>query len=270
MPATKAVSTVAAGSEAAYQRHLPFAQKLSDAEVVPFRLDPHLAQHNVQVGLAALEPLADELKLALPRLDWKSVLGLDDLADAVIFAALQVAGPARSTGELAALLSEAAELRRRLLTTAEVLVLSGAFPAAAVDKIRRGTGVVDRVKDCIELAALYRKYPVALKQQAAVTAQHVKRASELGTDLLGRLKPAGARVKKAGNKDKADPAAAAVAIRDRLATLLVKRHAELRKAAYYQWGDAFDSHVPTLQAGRSRPKKPKTKPTPAPSPAPPG
>lgn len=265
MPAKKNAAADAADSEAAYKRYLPLAQKLTEAEQVPYRIDPLLAYHNVQVGLATLEPLIDTLKPALPKLDWKGLLDLRALAQAVVFAATQVTGKSRSDGELGTLLAEAAELRRLLLGTADMLTLHGTFPAAAVAKIRQGTGPIDRAGDLVALAALYRKYPAALKQQALVKAAQLERASSLGTELLGRLNP-----KRARGSKKADvaavAAAAAVKARDQLASLLWQRHRDLRRAGYYHFGEALDQHVPSLQAGRSAVKKKATKPTPAPAP----
>lgn len=59
-----------------------------------------------------------------------------------------------ATGKAA---GEAAMLRGLLLSTAEALALGGILPKAAVDKIKRGRGPIDQARDCVELAALYRK-----------------------------------------------------------------------------------------------------------------
>ena len=250
----------AVGSEAAYLRYLPHAEKLAAGEVLPYRLDPVLAYHNVQTGLAALGPYRDALKRALPLLDHTALFDLGELAQAVVFAATQVEGKTRSLGETRTLLTEASQLRALLLSTAEALALSGIFKAQAIDKIRSGSGPIDLARDCIELAALFGKSEEAMKAQKLVRSEQLQRASELGTLLVGRLKPGGARKKEAERSD-----AAQVTARDRLATLLWQRFRDLRKAAYYLWGDAFDTQVPALQtrqrAHASRPKSPAS-PTP--------
>ena len=265
MAPKKDTAPAAAGAEAAYARYLPKAQALADTAVVTYRLDPLLARHNVQRGLEALAPHLTALRKALPLLDWAALLELPLLAQAVVFAAAQVQGSARATGEIAALMNEAAELRRKLLGTADYLVLGGALKAAEIAKIRSGRGPVDQARDCIQLAALFRKQPAALSGQTLVKAADVARASELGTELLDRLQPRRAR----GSRQKDDPAkAAAVAARDRLATLLWLRHGDLRRAGYYQFGEALDEHVPPLQSGRSgRRKQPDADKDPAPAPA---
>lgn len=244
----------AVGSEAAYQRYLPLAQKIPASEVLSYRLDPVLAHHNAQLALAALSPHKDALKKALPLLDHSALFDVAELAQAVVFADLSVEGKVRSLGETRTLLTEASQLRALLLSTAEALALAGVWKSQAVDKIRSGSGPIDLAQDCIELAALFGKSDLALSAQKLVRAEHLQRASELGTLLLGRLQPGSARKKGAARND-----AAQVAARDRLATLLWQRYRDVRRAAYYLWGDALDAHVPALQTRRrSRPSSAKS------------
>lgn len=251
----------AVGSEAAYLRYLPLAEKLAAGEVLPYRFDAVLAAHNVQLAMAALTPHRETLKRALPLLDHAALFDTLALAEAVVFAALQVEGKAQSLGETRALLTEASRLRALLLGMADTLVASDIFKAQAVDKIRAGRGPIDVASDCIELARLFGSTPQAMKEQRLVRPEHIERASELGTLLLRRLTPGGARKK---GTERAD--AAQVTARDRLATLLWQRYRDVRKAAYYLWGDELDAQVPPLLARvRARPKKPTT---PAPSPSP--
>lgn len=232
-----------AGSEAAYQRYVELAARIPDGDVGPYRLDPVLAYHNVQAGLTALQPHRDELKRALPLLDHGAIFDLEALAQAVIFASTQVGGKIRSDGEIKTLLAEANQLRALLLSTADALVLSGIFKAPVIAKIRKGAGPIEKARDCVELASLYGKTPQSMLTQRLVRSEHLLRASELGTILLGRLRPASARRKVADTPDRA-----AVDRRDRLATLLWQRYRDLRRAAYYLWGDDLDAHVPPLQA----------------------
>src|SRR5262245_36979015 len=96
----------AVGSEAAYRRYLPQVEKLAKSEVLPYRLDPVLAYHNVREGVAAVEPHAPELRRALPLLDHKAVLDLPALCQALLFAATQVDDKPRSDGETKTLLGE--------------------------------------------------------------------------------------------------------------------------------------------------------------------
>ena len=250
----------AVGSEAAYLRYLPHAEKLAAGEVLPYRFDAVLAAHNVQLAMAALTPQRELLKRALPLLDHAALFDTLALAEAVVFAALQVEGKAQSLGETRALLTEAGRLRALLLGMADTLVASDIFKAQAVDKIRAGRGPIDLASDCIELARLFGNTPQAMKEQRLVRPEHIERASELGTLLLRRLTPGGARKK---GTERAD--AAQVTARDRLATLLWQRYRDVRKAAYYLWGDELDTQVPPLQS-RQKPRSRKpADPTPAPA-----
>jgi len=238
-------------AEAQYLAFLPMAQKIAKADILPYRLDPVLALQNIQTGLKALEPQLATLRKALPQLDWSAVRDLPALAQAVTFAATQVVDKPAQLGELRTQLAEAALLRSLLLSTAGALVLAGVLPAPAVERIRRGSGAIDLASDLVGLAALYRKHPDSMAAQKLVTATQLDQAAQLGTELLSRLKPAGTRVAKTPNGQPD------VVARDRLATLLWQRHGELRKAAYYLWGDDFERYVPSLQSRRvSRPSRP--------------
>ena len=251
-------------AEAKYHYFLPAAQKIEKGDILPYRLDPVLALQNIQTTLKALEPHLPALRKALPQLDWKALLDLPFLAQAVTFAATQVEGQSQSLGTLRDQLTEAAVLRSLLLSTAGAMVLAGVLPAPAIERIRRGSGPIDLASDLVGLAALYRKHPDAMTAQRLVTGAHLDQAAQLGTELLTRLKPAGTRTSTA-RSGQAD-----VVARDRLATLLWQRHGELRKAAYYLWGDDFERHAPALQS-RKNPRKsiPPAPPKPSPSAPPP-
>lgn len=260
-PKAKQQPSEVAGSEAAYLRYVEIAAGMPDSEVGAYRLDPVLAYHNVQAGLLALAPHREELRRALPLLDHGAIFDLEALAQAVIFASTQVVGKTRSDGEIKALLAQASQLRALLLSTADALVLSGVFKAQVIAKIRSGAGPIDLARDCVELASLYGKTPQSMLCQRIVRSEHLLRASELGTILLGRLRPA-----SAPRKVEPDPNKAAVESRDRLAALLWQRYRDLRRAAYYLWGDELDDHVPALQA-RARVRSKKSPPVVDPPPA---
>lgn len=246
------------GSEAAYRRYLPIAQLLPKNSILPYRMDPVLAYHNAQQGLDAIAPYRAELRKALPLLDHKLVFDLSALCQAVLFAHRQAEEKPRSDGELGRLIDEGSKLRALLLSTADALALSGVVPAQAVAKIRSGKGFIDMAQDCIELSALYRKYPGATTQQKLVRSEQIERAGEVGTVLLGRLKPQGGRKKTATQRQSAE-------IRDRLATLLWQGHRELRRAGYWLWPDELEKHVPPLQTRRVVKAGKKATPSPAPA-----
>lgn len=147
----------AVGSEAAYLRYLPLAEKLVAGEVLPYRLDPLLAYHNVQTGLAALGPHRDALKRALPLLDHAALFDLGELAQAVVLRRRRLRQDAlpRRDAHPADRGEPVAGAAAR--GTAEALALSGPSKAQAIDKIRSGSGPIDLARDCVELAALFGK-----------------------------------------------------------------------------------------------------------------
>lgn len=259
--ATPAPPKAQSKADASYAHYLKLAMALPKDEVVPYRLDPQLALYNVKFGLASLEGSWAQLKKALPLLNFELLEDLPALCQAVIAASTQVVGPERSDGEVSALMAEARTLRSLLLSTASALALPGHLPAAAVDKIRAGVGFIDMARDCIELALLYKKHPASLTQQQLVSMTELDRAAEVGAELLERLKPMGS------HKTPAPGESTATVERNRLASLLVACHRDLRRAGYWLWADQVDAHVPYLQARKVVRGKPK--PAPATPPIPP-
>jgi len=233
------------GSQKAYDDHLPAALAL-DA-VRAFRADPQIAYHNVIAGLDAIAPSIDQIKDELPKISVKKLGALAEIALAVIFAAAQV--DRGSDGSTMAQLARARDMREVLLASADALAASGVVPARAVEKIHEGRGSIDLAQDCIDLAALFTKHAKKLKGKTPVTAAQVKDAAATGTDLLKRLRPRGAKKK--------DVAASAVDARDRLWTLLVNRHRDLRRVGMWLWADEVDAHVPPLQSRVAAPRKKK-------------
>lgn len=260
-PAPKKSSTASAfeavpspsGSQADYETFLPAARALSAAEVAPMRADLTLALQNVQVGAAAV--LAEKSRLAaLPETDATSLASLPRLALATIFANTQIDRSAPPT-DLPKLLARGRELRGLLLKNADGLAAAGLLPMAAVDQIRAGRGQLDAARDCVELAALFTKRGAALRGKHPITAAQIKETADVGTELLQLLKPGRARRAPAG-------ASLATDIRDRLWTMLVRRHEALWRAGAYLFGrDAVDTKVPSLQASRGGRSK---RPAPAP------
>lgn len=246
--------TEIAGSQEAYERFLVEAKALDERDVRPFRLDPSLAYHNVELGVVAVTPLEKRVRAELPAVDLEQLRSMPDLALAVCFAASQVDRGGGSSRQLAEPLRRAYALRETLLASAVALAKAGVLPDREVEKIQQGRGPLDAAQDCVDLAALFKKYATAVRGKSPVSAAHVTDASKLGTDLLKVLRPATAK------RDRRPTGALKEAIetRDRLATLLAQRHERLRRAGWWLWGDAIDAHVPALQArAAKRTKKPE-------------
>ncbi len=235
------------GAQKAYEQHLPEAEALAEDDVRPFRADGSLALHNIEMGLDSISPYIDRITIELPTVDVATLQKLPELALAVIYAAAQV--DRSSDGSTGELLEKARASRSLLLTSAEALALAGILPVHDVERIRAGTGPIDLAQDNVDLAALLTKHAAAIAGKTAVTSEQITAAAEVGSDLLGRLKPKGTRSK--------DPATEAVALRDRLWTLLVTRHKELRRVGMWLWMEAVDPFVPALQSRSARRKATK-------------
>ncbi|MDC3988422.1 hypothetical protein [Polyangium jinanense] len=233
------------GSQKAYDDFLPAAQDLPEADVRTFRADPSLAYHNVKSGLDAIAPHIARITEELPKVDVAALQTLDDLALAVIYAAAQV--DRSSDGSTPALLEKARAHRDVLIKSADALAAAGLIPLRTVEKIRAGKGGIDLAQDCVDLAALFTKHAKDIKGKTAVTAASIKEAATIGTDLLKRVKPKGTKSK--------DPALDSVKVRDRLWTLLVQRHRDLRRVGMWLWADDVDQHVPPLQSRNVTRKK---------------
>ena len=272
-PASKAAAPVVraeiveqvVGNQAAFDAFAPAARALTGA-IRPFRADASLAYHNVEAGVVSVVSARKALDERIRDIDWEAIEGATNLALAVCFAASQAATTTAPATGIAAKLAEARPLRRLLLRSAQALAGAGLVSEKDVAAILAGHGSLDAANDCVNLAALFTKNAAKIRGQHPVTAAQIARAAALGSELTTLLKPARA---KAGKKDGA--VAAATDIRDRLWTLLVATHLELRRLGAFLWVDDVDAHVPQLQAsrsGRRRPLKQGPVPSPAPPPAP--
>jgi hypothetical protein len=200
----------------------------------------------VEAGVRAVLGVRGALDARIREIDWGSIEKLTALARAVCFAASQIEAPLPMVG-LADKLAEARKLRGVLLKKAELLATTGHLPAAAVEKIRQGHGFIDTANDCIALAALFRRYKSKLADLHAVTPEQLARATELGSELCAALALDPRLAKKS---DETTPPSRATDTRDRLWTLLLRGHRELRRLGAFHWVDEVDQHVPPLEARR--------------------
>jgi len=235
-----------------FDKHLAAANAIPATDIVPMRCDAQLAYHNTVRGWDAVAPHVDRIRAELPALDPVLLAESVEIAMAVQFGASRVNRIVRSDGSLQTKMAEASELRRLMLAFADVLALAGVLPAVAVEKIRQGSGKLDIARDCVALAALYREHEAAIAGRSPVTCAQIDRAAAVGTELLELLRPASA-VKESKTPEET---ARAAEQRDRLWTLLVRRHADLWRAGAYLFGrtDA-DDKVPSLAAYTRASKK---------------
>jgi len=240
-----------AEAEAAFNELRAQAEGLAAGDVLPFRANASLAYHNVSRGTEAVLARQADLAGKLTTGELEALAAAPKLALAVVFAAGRVSRLSTHPVEgLNDRLARARLLRRVMLRSAEACAEAEVIPAAEVEVIRRGRGLLDTAQDCLALAGLFRRHEGALASKTPVTSQMVVEAAEVGTALVTLIKPANLPPDAAP----AAEVAAAAALRDRMWTLLVRRHDDLFKAGAWLWGHAVGDHVPALQS-RTRPKK---------------
>ena len=224
---------------AQYERFLPIARDIPTSEVRAPRLDVSLAILNATRGVAAV--LAHEADLThLPGI---RAADRADHSDGSSAAVRGRPGPRfrPRTSEIKAVLVSARRLRTALLLKADVLVIDGIVPAAAVAGMHKGHGPLATAGDCIALASLFHQHAAALQGHVSVSAEDIRAADELGRRLFATLAPTGA--KRSANKE----LAAAMAARDRLWTLF-QQHWEtcVYRPGAWLFGAAVAAHVPPL------------------------
>ncbi len=116
-----------------------------------------------------------------------------------------------------------------------------------------GSGKLDTARDCVGLAALYRKHAAKTRGKTAVTAAEIAETAALGDELLKLLKPTRAK------KTRPEDVKKAAEVRDRRWTLVKLTYDELWRACAYIYGaDEVAARVPALQAHTATTSKRKT------------
>ncbi|WP_437641387.1 hypothetical protein [Sorangium sp. So ce854] len=241
-----AAPTATTTYHACYKRFAPLAAEIPEREVEVCRADVRIAFANVKRGVQAACADPARIRRALPELPLDDVLELPDLGRALVFAATRVTARPASSGEIEAKLALVTELREPMLALAETLAKRGLLPKDVVAEIRAGSGKYDLASDGMALAHLYDEHAEVLRGKHPFTREELDQLRAASEWLLDTLTPEGARrpvTKQRGEAEK---------VRDRLWTLLVRRHADLRKIAYYFHGDAFEDVTPKLQSRLSR------------------
>ena len=139
-----------------------------------------------------------------------------------------------------------------------MFVLAGLVPEPRVAQIRSGKGLFDAAQDGVALSDLYAEYRSQIAGKHPFADAQLSRIAELGHALMKLITPEGART------GSSEAAAQAMELRDRIFSLLAIRHAELRKAGFYLFGEEVESRVPSLGArqGKSRPQPAEPPPAP--------
>ena len=243
-----------------FDAFLAEANLLPKEKVVPLKVDVNLVFANVQQGILSVQPQMTRLRSELPMLNVDGLMKLPMLAEALLYAhgeAIRHSQPVKRA-EMEAKLVELQSLRESMLLQAEVFALVGLVPEARVAQIRAGKGLFDAAQDGVALADLYGAYRGQIAGKHPFSDAQIARVAELGHALMKVITPEGARASVSS------AAVKAMDERDRIYSLLLLRHGELRRAGYYLFGDEIDEKVPTLGARAGKRREPEAPlPTPA-------
>ena len=230
----------AIGSEPGYDVFLSPARALEGA-VEECRSNIALVFHNTKRGVESV--LAREAEVAaLPGVNVEELRELPLLAQGLAWAALRVQRDMRASS-FGTLFDRAQQLRRKLLKTAEALAESS-FLAAADVTAAHGEGHRDVVGDCLGLVALFRRHEEKLAGRSPVTPEDVNEVERVAQQLRALLAAPG----EAREGDSSPLLFEATETRDRLWTLLTRRHDILWRCGAWLFGRDVDMHVPPLLA----------------------
>lgn len=243
-----------------YEAFVAEALRLPREQIMGLKLDVNLMYVNVQQGVKSVQPHLDRLRVELPKLNVDGFGKLTTLAEALLYAhaeSVRLALPMKRA-EIDSKLGELLRLREAMLLQAEVFALVGIVPESLVAQIRSGTGLFDAAQDGVALADLYGAYRGQIAGKHPFSDAQIARVAELGHALMKVITPEGARASVSS------AAVKAMDERDRIYSLLLLRHGELRRAGYYLFGDEIDEKVPTLGARAGKRREPEAPlPTPA-------
>lgn len=223
-----------------FERFTPDATAIAASDVVVFRGDASLALTNVRVALDNLAPYIAQIPAHLPMVRPEAVTSTADVARAVVYAGMVVPQQTASPAEVRLRLGRVVKPRAQMLGVLRTAVERDELPAAVLDGVGTARGPRAMASDAVKIAEAFTAHAAALQGKHPFTAAEIAALRTDGEWLLDALKPANAR------KPRRSREATPKGDRDRLWTLLVQRHALLRKVAHYFCGEDFEAVVPAL------------------------
>jgi len=227
----------------ALERLQPRMAGLTKVQLLAINLDPLAAVAVARGALPGLLALRPRLAGAFTEFDVTNLDFLELYALALIQAETIHRGIVAKPQTLAALTSEALELRSQLIVDAKILVQRGLIPAMRLSKLKGPNGSRNTACDLLTLAALLRDCWSSIANRTATRMTDLERAEALGDDLISAIALRDQSTAKA--VESADR-------RQRAYTLFVSAYDELRRAVVFlRWyeGDA-DVIAPSLYAKR--------------------
>jgi hypothetical protein len=213
------------------------------SQLAPMNTDVPIAASTVLGHMERINEYRDEI-VAMKGFEARNIDGLSDYAKAawLLYVGNQ---PPSSSKEEANLAAEVARLRAKFLVWATALAADGVFDAAAVARIRDGSGYRDAAGDLVALVLMFRERAEEVKNKTGITAEDLARGAQLGAAAFAML---------SRRDNPVAPPQADGALRARRAwTLLDRAYGQVRRALdylRYEKGDA-DLIAPNLRRNRS-------------------
>lgn len=223
-----------------FERYIVEARGIPADQIVVYRGDDAIALSNVRIGLDNLAPHLSDVPRHLPLMRFDDITSSADVARAVVFAGMLVPQKTASNAEIRVRTARMLPMRTQVLGVVRTLVDRKAIPASALNGVGTGRGPRSSAADAVRLADAISTNAAAIQGTHPFSAAEISQLRADGEWLLEALRPANAKRQKARRED------TRAGDRDRLWTLLLRRHEVLRKVAHYFHGDSLDEVVPPL------------------------
>jgi hypothetical protein len=225
-----------------YARFLGDARGLAAGEVKIFRGSARVVLANVRFGLDTACTDLDAIQRHLPLVNLGEVLGLADLARALVHGVRRATPLAEGDGEVKRRVGLIKEPREQMLSVAQTLAKKNLLPAKVVATFGTRKGLPGMADDAVGLAELYTAHASRVQGQHPFTDAEIASLGEHGEWLVENLRAAHTpRRKKVRANTPADD-------RDRLWTLLDRRYLGLRRVGFYFHPEDVDAVVPPLMS----------------------
>ena len=227
-------------SQAAYETFLLPAKAVEASAIEECRADIPFTYFIVTRSVENVLGSATVVVGKLPSVNLEELSALPRLAQGLAFAALQVHREARAA-PFGALFERATHLRRKLSAAAGALADANLLPAVDVEEARLHVRL-DVVEESLALAALFQRHLSLVEGRSPVNKTdllEVEQVAKKLRTLLGRPAPE-------GEEGSVPALVKAIEMRDRLWTLLTRRHDMLWRCGAWLYGRAVDERVPPL------------------------
>jgi hypothetical protein len=172
-------------AEKAYERVKPELEALTADDLAAMNVDL-VSATSIALGVSERIVSHRERMASLPEFDVRHVDKLVDYAKAAWYVYVTNL-PAPEPAEGPQLLNEVVELRAKMLMWAAPLVGAGKLDAAAIARIKEGSGNKDAAGDLVALVGLYRARWEDVKSICGVTEQDLTRGAEIGPAVFAMI-----------------------------------------------------------------------------------